>query len=157
MQRRSVPRTDPRYDQIRARNNDSVKKSREKSRRDRDETLDAINQLEEENQDLTERINKLKHEYDQLQELFKQHTGIALDQMMTSEANETSLPSIQPKPIEQPKEIPSQPILTINTNEQETNTTSLSSSDIQLDPSTLDGAIVLINGVQYKIFSMNKT
>ncbi len=154
MQRRSVPRNDPRYNQIRARNNDSVKKSREKSRRERDETMDAINQLEEENQQLIENIRKLKQEYEQLQELFQKHTGISIDQLMSSQTNSTSTSSVQPKPIEEPKEISSKPVLTINTNEEKTSTTP---SDVQLDPSTLDGAIVLINGVQYKIVSMNKT
>jgi len=148
MQRRSVPRTDPRYNQIRARNNDSVKKSREKSRRERDETLESIEQLEHENEELTEKIRIMKQEYEQLQDLFKKHTGISIDQLTSSQTD-----SIQPKPIEQPKEISSKPVLTINTNEDTTATTP---SDVQLDPSTLDGAIVVINGVQYKIVSMNK-
>jgi predicted nuclease with TOPRIM domain len=153
MQRRSVPRNDPRYNQIRARNNDSVKKSREKSRRERDETLDAINQLEDENEELMKQIQSMKQEYEQMQELFEKHTGISLDQLMSSQANST--PSIQPKPIEEAKETPSsKPVLTINTNEDQSSTTT---SDVQLDPTTLDGAIVLINGVQYKIVSMNKT
>src|SRR5271154_3808641 len=117
MQRRSVPRTDPRYNQIRTKNNDSVKKSREKSRRERDETMDAINQLEEENQELMENIRKMKQEHEQLQELFKKHTGICIDQLMSSQTNSTSTSSIQPKPIEEPKETSSKPVLTINTNE----------------------------------------
>jgi predicted nuclease with TOPRIM domain len=147
MQRRSVPRTDPRYNQIRARNNDSVKKSREKSRRERDETLESIEQLEHENEELTEKIRIMKQEYEQLQDLFKKHTGISIDQLTSSQTNSISTPSIQPK------EISSKPVLTINTNEDTTATTP---SDVQLDPSTLDGAIVVINGVQYKIVSMNK-
>jgi predicted nuclease with TOPRIM domain len=155
MQRRSVPRTDPRYNQIRARNNDSVKKSREKSRRERDETLESIEKLEQENEELMEKIRIMKEEYQQLQDLFKKHTGISIDQLTSSQTNSISTTSIQPKPIEQPsKEISSKPVLTINTNEDTTATTP---SDVQLDPSTLDGAIVVINGVQYKIVSMNKT
>jgi len=148
MQRRSVPRTDPRYNQVRSKNNDSVKKSREKSRRERDETIEAIDQLEKDNEQLTQRIRMMKQEYERLQELFQQHTGISIDQLMSSETNSNSIPSIQTK------ESSSQPVLTINTNDEKTTTTS---SDIQLDPSTLDGAIVLINGVQYKIVSMNQT
>lgn len=154
MQRRTVPRTDPRYNQIRARNNDSVKKSREKSRRERDETVDSINALEQENEELMEKIRLMKQEFEQLQELFKKHTGISLDQLMTSQTNSNPTTSIQPKPIEEPKELPSQPVLTINTNEDKTET---KATDAPLDPTTLDGAIVLINGVQYKIVSMNKT
>ena len=157
MQRRTVPRTDPRYNQIRARNNDSVKKSREKSRRERDETVDSISQLEEENEQLMKQIQLMKQEYQQMQELFQRHTGISLDQAMSSQT------STAPKPIEEPKEIPppsslpattSAPVLTINTNDDQS---SAASSDVPLDPSTLDGAIVVINGVQYKIVSMNKT
>ena len=153
MQRRSVPRTDPRYNQIRARNNDSVKKSREKSRRERDETVGAIEELEQENEQLMQSIQTMKQQYEQLQELFKKHTGISLDDLMTSQANAPTTSSIEPTPVEEPpKEIPSKPVLTINTNEETT-----SSPDVPLDPNTLDGAIVVINGVQYKIFSMNKT
>jgi predicted nuclease with TOPRIM domain len=148
MQRRTVPRTDPRYNQVRSKNNDSVKKSREKSRRERDETIEAINQLEKENEQLTQQIRIMKQEYERLQDLFQQHTGISIDQLMSSETKSNPTPSIQPK------ESPSQPVLTINTNDEKTTTTS---SDIQLDPSALDGAIVLINGVQYKIVSMNQT
>ncbi|CAF1107913.1 unnamed protein product [Adineta ricciae] len=154
MQRRSVPRTDPRYNQIRARNNDSVKRSREKSRRERDETVEAISQLEEENKQLVEQIQTMKREFDQLQDLFKQHTGIAVDQLLSSETNSTESQSkvtLPPPPSSQSSS--SQPVLTINTNEVQTNA---ATSDAQLDPTTLDGAIVLINGVQYKIVSMNK-
>ena len=152
MQRRSVPRTDPRYNQIRARNNDSVKKSREKSRRERDETVDEIKQLEEENAQLTQSIQALKQEYEQLQDLFQKHTGISIDNLMSSQNGSTST---EPKPIQQPvAETPSKPVLTINTNEEASSTTS---TDVPLDPTSLDGAIVLINGVQYKIVSMNKT
>ncbi|CAF3532873.1 unnamed protein product [Rotaria sp. Silwood1] len=156
MQRRSVPRTDPRYNQLRAKNNDSVKKSREKSRRERDEIMESINKLEQENEELTQHIRTLKQEYEQLQELFKQHTGIAVDEILSSQtninsnSNSISTSSIQPKPIEKSKQNSSTPILTINTNEDKTNAAA-ATSDTQLDPNSLDGAIVLINGVQYKI------
>lgn len=153
MQRRSVPRTDPRYNQIRAKNNDSVKKSREKSRRERDEIIESINKLEQENKELTERIKIIKQEYEQLQELFKQHTGIAIDQILSSQISSSPICSIQPKPTEESKLNSSTPVLTINTNEDKTG---ISSSDVPIDPKSLDGAIVLINGVQYKIVSMNK-
>ena len=87
-----------------------LRKSREKSRREHDETMGEINQLEEENQELIKNIEKLKQEYEQLQDLFQKHTGISLDQLMTSQTESNSL---QPKSIEQPKEIPSKPVLTI--------------------------------------------
>ena len=145
MQCRSIPRTAPRYNQVRTRNNDSVKKSR----RERDETIESINQLEEENEQLMESIKKLKHEYEQLQDLFKQHTGIDIDQLMASQTNATATSSIQPKPVEVLKDVSPKPVLTINTNEDQPGTTT--TPDMQLDRNSLDGAIVLINGVQYKI------
>ena len=161
MQRRSVPRTDPRYNQIRTKNNDSVKKSREKSRRERDETVSAINELEDENEQLTERIQLLKQEYQQLQDLFKQYTGIPIDQLLTSEtksnSESTCSTSLNPPKVEEPTNNTSKPLLTINTYEEKVATTPSSSTNTDLDAADLDGAIVLINGVQYKIVSMNKT
>jgi hypothetical protein len=136
MQRRTVPRNDPRYKQLRKRNNDSVKKSREKSRQVRDGTVESINQLEDDNHQLAEVLQTLKQEYGKLQNLFKQHTGIDIDQILSPETK----PS---------REKSSKPLLTINTTEDK------SSSNNELDANNLDGSIVLINGVQYKITSMN--
>ncbi|CAF4391572.1 unnamed protein product [Rotaria socialis] len=154
MQRRSVPRTDPRYNQIRAKNNDSVKKSREKSRRERDETIESINQLEHDNKELVERIKKMKQEYEQLQELFKKHTGIEIDQILSSQTNSPSTSSIQPKPVEESKRNSSTPVLTINTSEDKT-TTAL--PELPIDPNNLDGAIVLINGCHQETLSIDNT
>ncbi len=148
MHRRSIPRADPRYKQIRSRNNESVKKSREKSRQERDETIESINQLEQDNQQLIQNLQTLKQEYQQLQTLFKQHTGIDIDHMTSPKPKELPTSSIQLQ--EKPKESPSTPVLTINTVEDK------SSSNTELDASNLDGSIVLINGVQYKIVSMEK-
>ena len=136
MHRRSVRRSDPRYQKLRKRNNESVKKSREKSRRQQDETIESIHQLEVDNQQLIENIRGLKNEYQQLYAIFKQHTGIDIDQ----------IPTPISKSLED--ENPSAPVLSINT--VETN----SSSNNELDSSNLDGSIVLINGVQYKIMSL---
>jgi hypothetical protein len=143
MQRRSVRRNDPRYKQLRTRNNESVKKSREKCRREQDETIQSINQLELDNQQLIENIQILKEQYEQLHTIFKQHTGIDIDQMSPSTSK---LPSSSPK-----DESSSTPVLAINTTENN------SSSNNELDVNNLDGSIVLINGVQYKIVSMTKT
>jgi len=149
MQRRSVPRCDPRYKQIRVRNNDSVKKSREKSRRQRDETIESIDQLEQDNQELIQNLQVIKQEYEQLQNLFKQHTGIDIDQMTAPTSKSKSPPpSISTR--EEPKENSSTPVLTINTIEDK------SPSNTELDANNLDGSIVVINGVQYKIVSMDK-
>jgi hypothetical protein len=134
MQRRSVRRNDPRYKKLRTRNNESVKKSREKSRRQQDETIESIHQLEIDNQQLIENIQVLKNEYQQLYTIFKQHTGIDIDQIPTPSEDEN----------------PSAPVLTINTIENN------SSPNNELDASKLDGSIVLINGVQYKITSLTK-
>ena len=174
MQRRSVPRTDPRYNQIRAKNNDSVKKSREKSRRERDETVSSINELEEENQQLTEQIQTLKHEYQQLQDLFKQYTGLAIDQILSQEPLSTvgSMDQSMSEPVPASPLTPTQitanssvqPTLIIDTHNEQVDVSSLTSASISspssslpLDSTDLDGAIVLINGVQYKIVSMNKS
>lgn len=147
MQRRSVPRTDPRYDQIRAKNNDSVKKSREKSRRERDETISSIQQLEDDNHQLTEQIQVLKNEFQQLQSLFRQHTGIDIEQFLANSCSSASVP------VEPPK---SEPVLTINTEEKSAEPSS-TTTNVEMNPTDLDGAIVIINGVQYRIFSVNKS
>jgi seryl-tRNA synthetase len=156
MQRRSVVHGDPRYKQLRARNNDSVKKSRDKARREYDNTMEAINQLEQDNQQLIQNLKVIKQEYNQLQDLFKQHTGIDIDQMTTTTTitsksksiSELSSPSVSTR--EEPKENSSTPVLTINTIEDK------SPSHTELDANNLDGSIVVINGVQYKIVSMDK-
>jgi len=135
MQRRSVRRNDPRYKQLRTRNNESVKKSREKTRHEQNEIIQSINQLEQDNQQLSENLQILKQEYQQLHTIFKQHTGIDIDKM---------------SPSNQPQENSSTPVLTINTTKDN------SSSNNELDVNNLDGSIVLINGVQYKIVSMTK-
>lgn len=147
MHRRSVPRADPRYKQLRTRNNNSVKKSREKSRQEREETIDSINQLEQDNEQLIKNLQLIKQEYDQLQNLFKQHTGIDIDQMTTSKSKS---PSELPTSSSQSREENPTPVITINTTEDKT------TSNDELDVNNLDGSIVLINGVQYKIVSMNK-
>lgn len=123
MQRRLIRRSDPRYKQLRVRNNESVKKSRDKSRREQEETIESIEQLEKENEQLIDNLRLLKDEYQQLQIIFKQHTGIDIDQTST----DLSTP---PKPIEEKQS--------------------------SIDTDNLDGSIVLINGVQYKIVSMNQ-
>ncbi|CAF1584507.1 unnamed protein product [Rotaria magnacalcarata] len=151
MQRRSVQRVDPRYKQLRTRNNDSVKKSREKSRREREETMKSIDQLEQDNTKLHKNLQTLKQEYDQLRDLFKQHTGIDIDQMLSNEirtTSESATSSTQSR--EESKEISAKPVLTINT------TDDTNSSSNQLDASSLDGSVVIINGVQYKIVSIEK-
>ena len=167
MQRRSVAPTDPRYGQLRARNNDSVKKSREKSRRERDETVLSMNELEAENEELSQRIQLLKDEYEQLQDLFKQHTGIAVDQLMASQGRSiddsfssalpaSSLTNPSSMPIESFDHTSTQPLLTINTNDVRTTATTVASANIEFDAQNLDGALVLINGVQYRIVSLKK-
>jgi hypothetical protein len=144
MQRRFVSRGDPRYKKLRVENNNSVKKSREKSRRELDETIQSIDQLEHDNQQLIKNLQIIKQEYQQLQNLFKQHTGIDIDQLTSSKSKSiTELPTSSI----QSKESLSTPVLTINTIEDKS---------YELDANNLNGSIVLINGVQYKIVSMNK-
>lgn len=148
MHRRTVPRGDPRYKQLRAQNNSSVKKSREKTRREREQTLEAINQLEKDNQQLLQSVRLRRQEYEQLQQLFKQHTGIDIEQMVSADSNSTGK---RPTPADEPKENIAKPLLAINTAEKPSTTAD------EFDPNNLDGSVVLINGVQYKIVSMNNS
>lgn len=151
MQRRNIQHGDPRYKHMRARNNDSVKKSREKSRRERDETLESIHQLEKDNEKLLKNLQTVKQEYEQLQNLFKQHTGIDIEQMVSNDSGTTSqLPTSSTQSNDESNELSSKPVLTINTTEDS------SSSTNQLDANNLDGSVVIINGVQYKIVSIEK-
>ena len=140
MTRRSVQKSDSRYQELRQRNNQSVQKSREKSRRERDETLQSIKSLEEENDDLAKNLQLIKDEYEQLRDLFKQHTGMDIEQ--------TGSPARIPEPALPP---PPKPVLNIQTTDETT-----ADEKSKLDAENLDGSIVVINGVQYKIVSMNK-
>ncbi|CAF0848971.1 unnamed protein product [Adineta ricciae] len=148
MHRRPVSRNDPRYKQLRVQNNKSVQRSREKSRRERELTLASIAQLEKDNEEIIQRLAVVKEEYEQLQSLFKQHTGIDIEQMIDSEPKSTTKSSSVPL---QSKENSPNTLLTINTTEKQ------QSAKAELDANNLDGSIVLINGVQYKIVSLNKT
>lgn len=123
-------RPDRHYKELRARNNDSVKKSREKSRLQRRETLVSIEQLEGENRQLQKSLRLVQDEFDQLQSLFKEHTGMDFDGVTTAKEK---------------------PVLTIQTNKE------TSESQVELDAKNLDGSIVIINGVQYKIVSVDST
>ena len=129
--RRSTTRSDRHYKELRARNNDSVKKSREKSRLHRRETLVSIEQLEDENRQLQNSLRLVQDEFEQLQSLFKEHTGMDFDGVTTSKAK---------------------PVLTIQTNPETT-----TESQLELDAKNLDGSIVIINGVQYKIVSVDSS
>ncbi|CAF2672972.1 unnamed protein product [Rotaria sp. Silwood2] len=151
MECRFVQRADHHYKHKRKLNNVSVKKSREKSRREREETIESINQLQEDNEKLLQNLQALKQEYEQLRNLFQQHTGIDINQMISSESKTTSDLSTSSIPSrEESTKNASKPVLTINTTEDQ------SSSSHQLDVNNLDGSIVLINGVQYKIMSIDK-
>ncbi|CAF1188081.1 unnamed protein product [Rotaria sp. Silwood1] len=151
MQRRSVQRVDPHYKHKRQLNNISVQKSREKTRREHEKTMKSINQLEEDNEILLRNLQTLKEEYEQLRNLFQQHTGVDIDQMVSSTSSITSELSTSSIPSkEESKESSSKPVLTINTTEDQ------SSSSNQLDANNLDGSVVVINGVQYKIVSIDK-
>ena len=152
MHRRSVPHTDPHYKHLRSRNNDSVRRSREKSRRQRDDTMTSINQLEDDNAQLSQNLHGLKQEYEQLKDLFKQHTGMDLDQMLSSGSKSPAgLPASSAQPTEPVKTSSSKPVLTINTHGEKT------SSDADFNATNLDGSMVLINGIQYKIVSVEKS
>ena len=125
--RRSAPRLESQYKELRARNNDSVKKSREKSRRQRHATIKSIEQLQEENQQLQQSIKGIQSEYEQLHSLFKEHTGMDFDGPTAKETEKA--------------------VLQIQTAE----------SSVALDAKNLDGSTVLINGVRYKIVSVDSS
>ncbi|CAF5148326.1 unnamed protein product [Rotaria sp. Silwood1] len=113
--------------------------------------MKSINQLEEDNEILLRNLQTLKEEYEQLRNLFQQHTGVDIDQMVSSTSSITSELSTSSIPSkEESKESSSKPVLTINTTEDQ------SSSSNQLDANNLDGSVVVINGVQYKIVSIDK-
>ena len=63
------------YRQKRDRNNVSVKKSREKSKIKQRETIEKVNRLRVENQQLEMKVTLLSKELDVLRELFKEHAG----------------------------------------------------------------------------------
>lgn len=63
------------YQEKRARNNIAVKKSREKSRLKQRETLEKVNRLRSENQDLEMKVTLLSKELQVLRNLFLEHAG----------------------------------------------------------------------------------
>merc|ERR1712154_452834 len=66
---------DPHYSEKRAKNNDAVKKSREKTRQKAKETMEKVSQLKQENEMLEERIKLLAKELVFLKDIFMAHAG----------------------------------------------------------------------------------
>ncbi|CAF0847356.1 unnamed protein product [Didymodactylos carnosus] len=180
MQRRTVPRTDPRYGQLRTRNNVSVKKSREKSRKEHDETVQHIDALQGENEELMRKVQSLKQEYEQLQALFKEHTGIAINELLneqTQTGTSCSENTLHPQVLNSTKSTlestpttnnvmhdtfeikpgkveDQQPLLSINIDQPIIQQADHPSPSITAPD--FDGAILMINGVQYKIVNINQ-
>jgi len=65
------------YTEKRQKNNDAVKKSREKTRQKAKETMDKVSQLKQENEMLEERIKLLAKELTFLKDIFMAHAGSA--------------------------------------------------------------------------------
>lgn len=63
------------YTEKRQKNNDAVKKSREKTRQKAKETMDKVTQLKQENEMLEERIKLLAKELTFLKDIFLAHAG----------------------------------------------------------------------------------
>ena len=63
------------YSVKRARNNEAVKRSREKSRSKASEITDRVSELKKENQDLEERLKLLSKEFAFLKDIFAAHAG----------------------------------------------------------------------------------
>lgn len=75
--KREMAPTDPEYNNKRAKNNDAVKKSREKTRQKAKETMEKVSQLKQENEMLEERIKLLSKELTFLKDIFMAHAGSA--------------------------------------------------------------------------------
>jgi len=63
------------YSEKRQKNNDAVKKSREKTRQKSKETMEKVSQLKQENEMLEERIKLLAKELSFLKDIFMAHAG----------------------------------------------------------------------------------
>lgn len=73
----SNEKKDNHYCEKRQKNNDAVKKSREKTRQKTKETMDKVSQLKQENEMLEERIKLLAKELTFLKDIFMAHAGSA--------------------------------------------------------------------------------
>jgi len=88
------------YTEKRQKNNDAVKKSREKTRQKAKETMEKVTQLKQENEMLEERIKLLAKELTFLKDIFMAHAGsahgITVDDMEIKgllEEDEVNLPA----------------------------------------------------------------
>jgi len=75
--KKEVAPMDVHYSEKRQKNNDAVKKSREKTRQKSKETMDKVSQLKQENEMLEERIKLLAKELSFLKDIFLAHAGSA--------------------------------------------------------------------------------
>jgi len=74
---KKVGHIDSHYTEKRQKNNDAVKKSREKTRQKSKETMEKVTQLKQENEMLEERIKLLAKELNFLKDIFIAHSGSA--------------------------------------------------------------------------------
>jgi hypothetical protein len=93
--------------------------------------LASIAQLEEENHQLTDKLHLMEREYEQLQRVFKQHTGKELEQFAASPSTVAPTETIDKPPV--------------NINIEPQSAVSIGQ---------LDGAILSINGVQYRMMCL---
>ena len=73
--REMVSPSDPQYTEKRAKNNDAVKKSREKTWQKAKGTMEKVSILKQENEMLEERIKLLAKELTFLEDIFMAHAG----------------------------------------------------------------------------------
>ena len=73
--KREICASDPQYTEKRAKNNDAVKKSREKTRLKAKDTMEKVSCLKQENEMLEERIKLLHKELVFLKDIFFAHAG----------------------------------------------------------------------------------
>jgi CCAAT/enhancer binding protein (C/EBP) gamma len=75
--KREIDPTDPTYCEKRNKNNEAVKKSREKTRMKAKDTMEKVSELKQENEMLEERIKLLSKELTFLKDIFMAHAGSA--------------------------------------------------------------------------------
>jgi len=70
---RKVNKNDPRYDEIRRKNNEAIKKTRAKAKQRQEETQQRISELRVENDDLEVKIKQIAHQMNLMRKILEAH------------------------------------------------------------------------------------
>jgi len=73
--KKEITKDDPMYKEKRNKNNDAVKKSRQKTKVKSEETMKKVSRLKKENEELEERIQLLSKELTFLKDIFLSHAN----------------------------------------------------------------------------------